>query len=480
MIGERKVPARHVLIYSASRYIEFFIKFMYGVVVAKLLGPYMFGVWGFILLIQQYLLYTSLGLQFAVTVELSNKTNPDLHEEERLIAHTLGATAIVSIILISIGLVIDLWNIELFPRYAFEQYALMLAILASVMHFVNILINAYRVSGKVLIIAAVQLIRVVVPFAAAFLFSTDNLILALLASTIVANGIGLLLLSFRAPFRIYMAFDRQVTKELLKLSIPLLIYNVSFYLIMISARTILSIFYTVEEMGYYTLANSITNATLLGFKSILFVALPEVIFRTRQDVDDSQARETVNSVNMMYGNSVFLAVFIVIILLPALFFILPDYQSAEKTIAVLLLAQAVLATTLGYNAIALARGYQLQVAKISLQVVLIITILGLIVATASMDYTWISMSVLVGSFVYAVLQARLGSALMNAGQIQPDYLANVLPPGHLAAIAVLFIGIMLGHTTIGGYCGLVLFVIFSRKHLVAMWQYGKQRFVSAS
>ena len=57
------------------RYLIFIIKFISGVLIAKILGPELYGIWALIVLVRQYLMYTSFGIKYAITVKLSTSKN---------------------------------------------------------------------------------------------------------------------------------------------------------------------------------------------------------------------------------------------------------------------------------------------------------------------------------------------------------------------------------------------------------------------
>jgi hypothetical protein len=63
--------------------------------------------------------------------------------------------------------------------------------------------------------------------------------------------------------------------------------------------------YSVEILGYFTLANSISNATLLGLQSVAWAVYPEVLakFSTSNDINAVQNR--INLVNTFYNLSCF-------------------------------------------------------------------------------------------------------------------------------------------------------------------------------
>lgn len=452
------------------------LQFVRGILVAKFLGPHLFGVWGFLGLVQQYLSYTSLGLQFALNVEMATAAVTDPQEQEKIIAVALTITALIVGFLGLLGLGIQVFASPLFEKYSFNQYAVILGGIAGLAHLKQVFTNVYRVYGKLARIAASELLSTTMLLLVALVFRDEALILALLGAMVLSGGVTLAIFMIRAPFKIFLSFDVRRARSLLVIGIPLLIYNISFYLIAVAGRTIISIFYSVEAMGYYSLASSITTATLLGLHAVTWVVFPSILSRTREGVADEAVAKTVKRVNDLYSISVFLTVFVAILTLPLLFRFLPQYKPAEGVLDILLLSQAVLSITFGYNCVSIARKKQLAVAGICMIAVVIVVGVGLLVALFKLDFVWIAIAVLLGTFVYAVLQAQLGSRLLNRGQFQTGYLTNVLPWGSLIALLIFLAGSLTGYQLFLGGIGLVVFVLSNRGSLEQLWHFVFQKF----
>lgn len=468
MIDLSRLLKNHIVLFTASRYVGYAMQFVRGILVARLLGPQLFGIWGFLTLAQQYLSYTSFGLQYAVNVELATGA-PDPDKQTRLIGSALSATTLIVSGLALAGLGIQVGGVSLFEKYSFGRYALAVSLIAGLYHLQQLFANVYRVYGKLARIAAGELLSAGLPLLAALAFEGQALIEALLGALILAGVLSLALFVVRPPFKITFTFDRQHWKQLFAVGMPLLVYNVSFYLITVSGRTIISAFYSVETMGYYSLANTITSATLLGLNAVSWVVFPDILSRTRAGLPDDVVASVVRKVNDLYGTSVFLAVFGVILGLPALFSFLPQYRPAGGALSILLLSQAVLSVSFGYNCVAIARKEQLKVAGISLVAALVVTGLSLLAALANLPFVWIAIAVLAGSFIYALWQARLGARTLNQGQLRPGYLAEMLPWGSLVATLLFLVGSLTPYTTLAGVLGLAIFVLANRPKIARLW-----------
>ncbi len=468
----RRVFHNPVLLFAGSRYVGYGLQFIRGMLVARFLGPYLFGVWGFLMLALRYLSYTSLGLQYAVNVELAtsvDSANTD-NEQEETIRVALTGTAIVAALLILSGVLIQLTGLSLFAKYSFNQYVAALASLAGLTHLREVLKNVHRVYGNLARIAAGELLTATLPLLAALVFREQTLVFALLGALTLSEMVSIAILIVNAPFRASFSWLPKHVRHLLSIGIPLLVYNVSFYLIMIAGRTVISMFYPVQAMGYYSLANSITTATMLGLKAGAWVVYPDILSRTSQEVADETVAQTVQKVNDLYGTSVILVIFAMILILPLMFLFLPDYKPVEETLGLLLMSQAVMSLSFGYNCVAVARKQQMRVAKISWIAVAVVVLFSLLAAFLELHYVWVAGSILAGSFVFTALQVRLGSQTLRQSKDSRSW-QDVLPSGRLAAISVLVLSILLGYTTIGGVIGLIVFIVANKEDIITLWHF---------
>jgi O-antigen/teichoic acid export membrane protein len=419
----------------------------------------------------QYLSYTSLGMQYAINVELAVDSVDNVRRQEKYIGVALTVTALIAVILALTGLAIQYFEIPLFEKYSFNQYALALGVIVGMTHLKEILTNVYRVHGKLVRIMIGEFLFAFIPLLAALTFRGEALITALLFAMAGSSLISLVVYLVKAPFKIVPQLDRAASKYLLVIGIPLLIYNLSFALMTIAGRTIVSIFYSVETMGFFAMANSITVATLLGLRAVIWVVFPRVLSRTRLGLPDEEVASTVKKLNDLYSTAVFLAVFVMILSLPLLFAILPQYKPAAGVLTVLLLTQAVLSIVAGYNAVAIARKRQMMVAAIAIIAVIFIVVFGGFFAWLQWDYVWVAVAMLGGGFVYTILQARLGTRLIYGNNSPQDYLYSILPVGSIIAIVLVLVGVFTEFPWLFSGLGLLVFIWTRREAIGRLWAF---------
>lgn len=459
------------VLFTANRYVGYLLQFVRGLLLANLLGRFSFGVWGFLMLVTQYLSYTSLGLQYAVNVELAVDEPEKRAAHGRLIGVTIRSTWLITAVLLLLSFGWQQSQLPLFEKYQFSNYALLVALIAGLTHINQVYINVYRVYNALARIAAYELLLAALPLLVLLFVQGDSLIMASLWALVVANAVGVCLFAVCPPFAVQPGWDWALLRHLLRIGIPLLVYNLSFWLIILAGRTIVSAFYSVEMMGYFTLAYTLANATLLGLRAVAWLIFPSVLAKTHQGIANADVRRTVHKVNDMYGTAVFLAVFAAILLSPLVGLLLPEYQPGIRVLIVLLLSQAVLSVTFGYNSVAIARKRQMQVAAIAMMAVGVVLLLGLLMAWLKLDILWVATAVLLGSFVFTFWQAQLGERLIQepGPKVSLSWL-RLLPPSTLLAIILILIGCWSQQYFRFNMTGLAVFLLGNRLKLKQLWQ----------
>lgn len=407
----RTVSTRELFHFTAGRYLVYSLQLIRGVLIAGALGPYYLGIWGFLMLVQQYLSYSSLGLQYAVNVELSTGSQTDDERKSLIIGGSFATVTVISGVLLVAGIGIPLLTPALFSKYEFTTFVFAISLLTILSNYQQLFINCFRVYGRLNLIILTEIFAAAVLLLLPLLFKQQQLLTALLIGLVLTQITTLSVFSLKSNFP--FQFTLRPSLRLIALGLPLLVYNVTFYLITDTGRIAVSALFPVEVMGYYSLANTITNATLLGLSSVAWVVFPNLLARLQYGESKEVVESTLHMMNDLYIPSVFLLVFSAILLSPILFVLLPQYEPTKSTLAILLLAQAILSISFAFNSLAIARNKQMMVAGVSIVAIIVVAILCLVVGFLGLDFVWISLAVLVGSAVFAVAQTAVAIHLLE-------------------------------------------------------------------
>lgn len=467
--------ASPLILFTATKYLSYALLFARGFLLAKYLEPFFFGIWGFVTLYQQYISISGLGLQYAVNTELAIRDLKNPSSQVKLINTSITLTLIVAILLLISGGFIHFLQIPIFKASGSFSYAILIFAIAALQHYQQLFANIYRVYNELSRIALAELIIVLTTVVVIFFFRKETLLEAVLTSWLIGLAIACVVYVVKAPFNIKLLVSTKEVKVLLKTGIPLLVYNFSFYLILMSSRTIISIFYDIKIMGFYSFANSITNATLLGINTIAWVVFPMLVDKLKEGVSEEQLYGVVRKILNLYTPIVFLVIFTGIICSPVIFIYLPKYLVVQKTLNVLFLTQAMWSISFVFVTLAIARRKQNQIAVLSLISVLFASVSGLIFALFKFGFFWLSISVFLSYVLLTVLVTRYAIKMANLTKISYQ---EVFPLSILVPTILFLISTFAAYSIIWQLVGFFIFLVANRHRLNKLLKTAKELITS--
>lgn len=468
------IKKNHILAFMINRYASYALLFIRGILMAKFLDPYYFGIWGFFTLVLQYFSYSSFGINYAITVQLSIGDQSE-SDNDRYSSIALFLTAIIDLVFLAAGILFQFSDLDLFSKFEFKRYVILILLIASFNNLQQVFVNIYRVKKKLLTIAVLETLASVILLTTTIIFRNKELIMVQLFFMMLTNLVSVIVYFIDRPFRFRLHLETRWVRSLFSLGFPLLIYNLSFYLITISARSVVSAFYPAEILGYYSLANSISYATLLGLQSIAWAIYPEVLENFSRTTDQDIIREKVNVINRLYNTSCFLMINLVIFFIPLLLLFLPQYRSAISIITILMIAQGFLSTTFGYNSLAIAQKRQKSVANIGFLIILFIVFFSVLVALIHQDHILIALIVLIGSILYSALQTRLGLRIFSSSQTLLGELRSVYPIGTIIAFMIYIVGSFTSMPFLWNCLALIIFLVSNFAQIRELWFFAKKK-----
>ncbi len=390
------------LIFTFGRYIVYFFQIIKGFLLAKILGPELFGLFGIFILIQQYLVYSNLGVQYALNIKLSvNDENQSLFSEKikSIINSSFVLFIFTSISLIIISIIIIYYKVDFNYSIPTSHFILGLLGITLLFHLQEIFLNIFRIQKKFYIILATEILVslsaiIVIPF-----FNGIELLYAVIISWFFALLISISIFKINYEYR--LKWDTKMIKPLLLIGVPFLTYNFSFNLISMTSRSFVAYFYNIKEMGFFTFAVSLTTAVMLIFNSVTWIIYPRLISKLSDkslSFNDQQ--------NLLFGLTkktlavLFVLVLFSILFLPVIFFILPDYSLSYNTIIILLINQIVINSSFALTSYLVGRDMFRLLITSSIIAFVICILISFIFTISSFDYSWIAFSNLVASMVF--------------------------------------------------------------------------------
>jgi O-antigen/teichoic acid export membrane protein len=398
-----------VVQFIVTKYIGYGLQIIVALLTAKYLGLFYFGIYGFVNLALQYLSYSNMGVQYSLNVLLSTDKVISIKKAELLLSNAIVVTITIGVLILILMILGDFSGLLIhLDKYLFHNYFILLLLISLVQSVNNIFINIYRLFNKLNLINFSIILPGILALICLAFFKEKNLFYSLLGSILISQIIILILFFIKSPVQVIFKFDRPSVRTLINKGFYLLIYNLSFYLILLTARSLVSYNYKVEDFALFNFANSLTMAVMMLIGSIGFLIFPKMLNKF-SNLDEGNTIHFMEKSRKIYLTSMFFIVYLSLAFLPLVFKILPNYRNSINTIVILLVSQLILENCFGYSALLIQRGKEKILTVYGYISVGIVLCLG-IVSTwiLNMSYEYVAVAVLLSVILYSHLVIRFG------------------------------------------------------------------------
>ncbi len=323
------------VIYVILRYVTYFLAFVNALLLAKYLGGYEYGIYSFVLLIVSYMAYANLGINESLNTEYSKYKNT-------LRANKIWDTA---------------WSLNLLICLAVSLLWCAVTVLDSDL-FAN---YHYKLFGKLLKLNIQQILPNITILVLCLVFKTDITVNMIVWALLITNSIALLLFRIGLPQRPKFTIDRAISKVLITRGISLLLYNLSFYLMILFASSLVSANFEVTEFGCFSFANSLVNGVIMAGGAFLFIFYPKIL--NQMEGTDQQIEANIRRIKSIYVVGIDMICLVSILCVYVISFWYPEYSIRMVQIySVLILGKCLNNATTGYSAFLIARKKEIRLA----------------------------------------------------------------------------------------------------------------------
>ena len=468
----KKILQNKVIGFVATRYFSYVLQFLNSLVVAWSLGPFYMGVWGFISMIMQYMAFGNLGVDISLNVTLSTGDFKDLDRQKRFVSNALMATIITSILYLLVASIVVVSGIHFFEKYLFTRYLFPLVLISCLNYFNILFLNVFRAHSIFRPISVFQTVVQLVQLPLFLFFKDTDLINAILIAQLLAHLFSFLLFYLQMPFPLRFKTEWSVVKELFTRGISLLVYNITFYLIMLSSRSLVSYFYPVETMGLFTFAANIASALIVGLSSLDFVLFPKMLNRLGKEELNDSTKQSFNDLRYLYTALAFLVILMGLLGYPILLMFFKEYATTMVVFTLLAMSQLVISSGFGYATMIISRGKELYLVKHGIISVLMNIIFGsLLVYIFHLPYESLAF-LLVLAFVYYDIQVvKLGRELLGLEATLFDVLKEMFPISTFLPLIIMLVGLLFGNQLLFNLTALVIFIVLNRKGYILFRKY---------
>ncbi len=262
-------------------------------------------------------------------------------------------------------------------------------------------------------LAFFQSVVPILVFISIFLAKGKSLLKLLLWMTLLGELIALLIfiVNKKIPWGGKPSFGG--IKIVLNKGFHLFIYNVCFFLIALSTRTIISIYYKVEDFGYFSFSYNLSNAILLFLQALSVVIFPKIIdklnSKSKEDVQNVLNILNINYVTLSYG-----LIFTALIFFPGFLYFIPKYHSTLKGVNLIAITLLLFTNSFGYGSYLMAQNQEKRLSIISiLSLFLNVAISLVLVLFYKVTYEYLILATLASYFLFSFLCAFYARKLLN-------------------------------------------------------------------
>lgn len=431
-----------VILFLFSRYSTYFIHFINSLFIAVYLGPYYLGIWGFISLVVQYLNHTNFGITHAVTAIISINKKKEFYVQ-KIIGTSLTLLTALSIIIALIFMANAVFDLNFGAKYNFSTYAPIVVLIGVLNYFNSLLASVFRVYGRLFEIGFHQTLFPVLILVSILVFSKNDLLWALVGANFVAFLLAFIMYLVKSPVALKPIFDFRLFKRIQLKGWHLFVYNTSFFFIIISTRSIVSGYYSVEEFGFFTFAFSLANVVLMLLQAFSFLIFPKMLNRFAISTDN-QNQELLSKVRDAYVTTSHLLVHSAILFFPIFLMLFPQYQSSSAAFKLIALTVVLYTNAFGYSGLLIAKGYEKKLGRLAFSTLVLNIILALVlVKVFEVPFTLVILATMISYFVYVYVQGSMGRKMLTLGTSFKSIWNDVYPlrlflPHVLSLILVLF------------------------------------------
>jgi O-antigen/teichoic acid export membrane protein len=390
---------RKELFFTIGRYIVYALQITKGFALAYFLGPFFLGIYGYFMLYQQYLVYSNLGVQYALNAELSISANSSEKVKDDIANSAFTLTGFICGVLIIAAVIVYVCRINIFPYENSYKYVVPLVLLACMGHFQEVFINIFRINKNLSPIIYSEFFIALITLAIIPFFTKIELINAVLGSWVGALAIAMAV--YLVLYKKKIRYNTVFLKPLFQAGVPLLLFIFSYNLMGLIIRTLIGMFYGTDVMGYFSFANSLTTAIMLSFNSITWLMYPAVISKLGDpELKGLELQNYLVSFSRKLSLIVFGIICLAIMVMPLLFMFLPKYLPVKGALTILLLNQVVFNAGFGFVSLAIGRKFHFQIAGVSLISVAMCFIFGLSFSYLHFSIEWLAISNLLGSLFF--------------------------------------------------------------------------------
>ncbi len=288
-------------------------------------------------------------------------------------------------------------------------------LIAIFQQFKMFFINYFRLVDNFTKINIIELINNAGTFLLIMLFIKDYKINAVLYSMIICGFITLIYGIINCE-KLKININYNILKDLIYVGIPLLIYNLGFYILTTVDRIMILKYLNYEELGYYTFSNQIVSATLVFITSILFLYYPKAI-KILNINENFNVKKVYNSIENYTKYVELLGVLLcivgVIFIKPFVNIVVPNYEASINIYRVLVLGAIASQVSYFANVFIVSNKKQMYLIFLQFLTIILSIILNYIFLKLGFKVMGVSIATMITNIIYSAMQYLIFLKILN-------------------------------------------------------------------
>ena len=433
-----KIVRNKIFLYLSTRYIIYATQFIGMILVSTSLGPYNYGRWGFILLMFNYFTIINWGIPSSVNVLLVQNKN-DIGKEKDYISSALVALFTLVGMVFIVAFIYYIKPFNIFIKYHIGTYFYIICVTAIINYFNDVFGKIYRIKNKLFELSLNQSLFPIYIVLIVFVFSSETLLSALLFGYFILSIVSFLIYIARKA----ISFGGKPRKEYVLLILTkgffLFLYNSCFYLILTTTSTIISIYYSVEDYGYYMFSYSLGHSVLLILDALTFIAFPKIIdifYRgTKEEIINTMGKIRINYVIFSHG-----LMYLAFALFPFFMQMIPSYSKALPALCLTALGVLLNTNSFGYNTYLIAQNDEKYIAGVSFVSLVVNVLICILIAYNKAPFYYVVFGMMISYIFFSLLCANRAMKMLNINSNTIILLRSIFP---LSILIPFLLGILI-------------------------------------
>lgn len=417
-----------------TRYVTYGLQFILLLLVASKLGPYNYGIWGFILMLLNYFNIINLGIANSVNVLIVQNKGKQTTIDD-YVKSSLYAILILIGILILMMFIYGIFEFSLFNKYNIGFLFYVICIIAA-FQYINLLFsNIYRAQGRLLELSIFQTSIPVAIFLSILIVKSNYLLYGLLCAYLIAHLFSFLFFLFRKGIPLNGKLSGEKLIGLVKKGFFLFLYNASYNLILTTTASVISFYYSVEEYGYYSFSYNLGHSVLLILEAFTFVVFPKIVDQFYTGTKE-KTKEVIDSIRTNFVTLSHGLMYLAYSFFPLFLFFFPKYQKALPALFLTAISILLSTNSFGYNTLLISKNKEKKVAVASSISLLMNIIIGIFLSLYGVPYYVVVVSMMVSYFAFAYICAYFANCFLDDKSNFISIIESIMPLQLLLPFAI--------------------------------------------